>query len=149
MSPSNISCSWVLSTVNPLDRFWQFNIKLDMIWADSLHSSVQSSRNPLTNKFKLCHWYYHGLSLVCLTERCAVTSVSLTPPQALPICKNDHVWNVITTPPTASQAPRELPTDDVQKNRYVIGLVNESKTQTITPVLVAHSIGAQLLGLIS
>ena len=76
------------------------------------------------------------------TPASSVTSASPTPPQALTICKNDCLQNAIITPPIVSQA-RELPICDVQKSRYVIGLVGESKTQTVALVLVACMIRVQ------
>ena len=71
------------------------------------------------------------------TPASSVTSVSLTLPQMLIVCGNDHLRNTVITPPVVSQALRELSTHDVQKIKYVIGLVGKSEFLVIAQVLVA------------
>jgi len=81
------------------------------------------------------------LHLPVISIPSSVTSASPTP-QTLTICKNNCLQNAIITPPIVSQA-RELPICDVQKSRYVIGLVGESKAQTVALVLMACMIKVQ------
>jgi hypothetical protein len=45
----------------------------------------------------------------------------------LTVSENDRLRNIIITPPVVSQTPREVPIRDVQKSKYVIGLVGESE----------------------
>jgi len=61
------------------------------------------------------------------TPASSVSSASLTPPQALTASENDRLRNIIITPPVVSQTPTEVPIRDVQKSKYVIGLVGESE----------------------
>jgi hypothetical protein len=60
------------------------------------------------------------------TPASSVSSASPTPPQALTVSENDRLRNIIITPPVVSQTPREVPIRDVQKSKYVIGLVDQA-----------------------
>jgi hypothetical protein len=73
-----------------------------------------------------------------LTPASSVSSASPTPPQALALCENDRLRHAMLTPGIVSQASRELPIRNVQKSKYVIGLVGESEFLTVAPVLVAR-----------
>jgi hypothetical protein len=68
------------------------------------------------------------------TPASSVSSVSPTPPQALAVCETDRLRYAIIAPSVVSQASREFPVRDIQKNKYVVGLVGESKIPTVPPV---------------
>src|ERR1700691_4266028 len=78
--------------------------------------------------WKLCADFY---SSSCPLSSCfcifCLFSVSPVHPQPLALRRNNHLQNAIITPPVISWALRDLPTCNVQKSKYVIGLVGESK----------------------
>lgn len=69
-----------------------------------------------------------------LTPASFVTSASPTPPQALTSCNNDRFRNAVP-PPFSVPDARELQPRDVQKSKYVVGLVGECQYLTISPAI--------------
>lgn len=60
-----------------------------------------------------------------LTPASSVVSASPTPPQTLTSCDNDRFRNVVP-PPFSVPHARELQPRDVQKTKYVVGLVDQA-----------------------